>query len=121
MGIGYFGIHTAIVMDTDMKKFFPDDMKELEEREDWEHFAQIVNDCDPEEYPEVQVIVIRIANKFRKMTGLEIWPNYHDQSEGSRYDDISGVYWEVRGAMGLNEKALKSPIPITEVSFVEFG
>ena len=77
-----------------------------------------------EEIPEeVREAFTGVCSAFKAKTGIDISIDYHDsENEGSRYDDIQGVYWYALDGVFIRTKAGdKYKEHLTEEGFVTFG
>lgn len=65
-------------------------------------------DYDEDKAKQFYELYKTITEKFKEETGLELELNYHDsENEGSRYDDVDGIYWEVYGCYIPSPELLK--------------
>lgn len=69
----------------------------------------------------------KISSKFQEVTGLKIFVEYHDsENEGSRYDDVDGMYFCVGGLWQPTNKFREfkkkfGDEAITRAFYVTFG
>lgn len=63
-----------------------------------------------------------LTEKFKSETGLELEIAYHSsEDEGSRYDDVDGVFWVVGGVYMKTPAGEKYKNRITRAFYVTFG
>lgn len=107
---------------------------ELGECESSEELAETLNDDDPMDLDTDRVAFKnlrkewdKISSKFKEVTGLEIFVEYHDsENEGSRYDDVDGMYFCVGGLWQPTKKYREfkkkfGDEAITRAFYVTFG
>ena len=78
---------------------------ELGEYESSDELVQTLNgdapmdlDTDRAAFKKLEADWKKISSKFKEVTGLDIYVEYHDsENEGSRYDDVDGMYFSVGG------------------------
>lgn len=77
----------------------------LGEYENFDELVEAINgygsgDIDPDRaaFKKLEADWKKISSKFKEVTGLELFVEYHDsENEGSRYDDVDGMYFCVGG------------------------
>lgn len=107
---------------------------ELGDCESSEELAETLNGDDPMDidtdraaYKNLKKKWEKISSKFKEVTGLELFVEYHDsENEGSCYDDVDGVYFCVGGLWQPTKKyrEFKKKFgneAITRAFYVTFG
>ena len=78
-----------------IKKFLQGDLPTAEQKEEAEqqgfetYYGSFAYHENPSYFAEPWVI---FSEHFKEVTGLEVELGYHDQKEGSRYDDVDGYF-----------------------------
>ena len=107
---------------------------ELEEYESSYELVQTINgdapmdiDTDRAAFKNLKKEWDKISSKFTEVTGLKIFVEYHDsENEGSRYDDVDGMYFCVGGLWQPTKKFREfkkkfGDEAITRAFYVTFG
>jgi hypothetical protein len=83
--------------------------------------VQCVQEC--EDFPEpLKTVYDKVRDEFHKKTGLTLSLGFHDsEAEGSGYDDVDGLFWEVEGVYTLTKAGKKYERAIKRAFFVSFG
>lgn len=112
MGMGHSACYGDVILTEKVKSTCPKEYAALEavlmERNSTiDDFAAEIRFETPA--VELQKVYEAIQLAFEKeYPGLELNLNYHDQeSDGDRYDDVDGAFWEVSGLYTLTESAKK--------------
>jgi hypothetical protein len=145
MGMG-FGANYADVMEwPQIKKIVPKEARALERAlkkagaslddfckvvvcEDWDSLDTDVTDPKiAETIPRIQSAWETLSKAFTEATtvngtGLELEPRFHNSdSEGDRYDDVSGGFFHVEGMHQLTPAGKKLADKIERKFYVTFG
>ena len=93
---------------------------------DMQAFARDIEYNDVDEESKEYVAYKKLADAFKKETGLELGIGFHDQDEtGDRYDDIDGAFFWIDGMYDLTPagKALKDKCgdAVSRKFFVQYG
>lgn len=86
-----------------------------------EHFARDNEYGEGDWGDEVDQAYCELVENFEKATGLTLSVEYHSENDGDRYDDVTGVYWEVSGVYQRTPAGEKYAAKITRAFFVTFG
>ena len=127
MGMGYAAAQVEEVKEELIKQVAGKEYDELIkaiEAEDDMTIGDFAQEARYEEYftETLENLYNKLVKKFNKETGLELYIGYHDaEAEGSRYDDIDGVYWCVGGVYQLTPAGKKYEKFIETKNFVNFG
>jgi hypothetical protein len=70
-----------------------------------EEYEELTNSNDEpltkENANKVGEVIQELQNAFNKSSNLGLHINYQSEDEGSRYDDVEGLFWEVYGFTGV--------------------
>jgi len=130
MGMGYFSNHASVIEPEEIKKLCPETFNTFTDAvkkheicigevaqqfkfDDFEDFDKEISDS----YKAFQ-------KDFKEKADLDISVDYHScDDEGSRYDDIDGVFWRLDGVYVISEQAkrLKDKVDFNDVAYVVFG
>lgn len=89
--------------------------------------ASMYLDTDRAAFKKLEADWKKISSKFKEVTGLEIFVEYHDsENEGSCYDDVDGMYFCVGGLWQPTKKFREfkkkfGDEAITRAFYVTFG
>jgi hypothetical protein len=130
MGMGYFSNHATTIEPEDIRKLcsetfeaFTESIKKHEV--DIGEVAQMFKFDDFEDFKkEIADNYKAFQKDFNEKTELKISIDYHAcDDEGSRYDDLDGVFWRLDGVYVLSDaaKRLKDKATITDAAYVVFG
>ena len=137
MGMGYFANSTDTIQEETIVKVCKDEFKAFTDSFngldfDIEDFAKEyqygyeIDTDDEEAMKRVNDAYTKLIDTFSERTGLTLNISYHNEDEGSRYDDVIGIYWEVGNIYQLTPqaKAFKEKYgdnTIKSSQFVTFG
>jgi len=137
MGMGYFANSTDTIQEETIVKVCKDEFKAFTDSFngldfDIEDFAKEyqygyeIDTDDEEAMKRVSDEYDKLIHTFNERTGLTLDISYHNEDEGSRYDDVNGIYWEVGNIYQLTPeaKAFKEKYgdnTIKSSQFVTFG
>ena len=130
MGMGYAGACADIVSEDWVKEVAPEELANfknaLEKVDvDIEVFArdsQYGGSDNVDWGDEVDQTYDALVTKFKEVTGLDLDIEFHSTEEdGSRYDDVDGVFWTVDGVYQRTEAGEKHKDRITRAFYVTFG
>jgi hypothetical protein len=100
MGMGYAGAYADAVDEDWVKEVVPEEFTNFEnalEKASVTLETFVLGSTD-DWGDEVDQTYNDLLKKFEEVTGLELSVRYHDsESEGSRYDEVDGVFWAVDG------------------------
>lgn len=132
MGFGYSAVCTWRASDELMNETVGEELALLKillnaHDLDMEDFYRACEDEDADPVSrdvtdQMVAIYERLREKFKAKTRLEVFINYHDcQRDGSRYDDVDGVFWELDGCEKLTPAARRLGRKIFRASYVVGG
>ena len=137
MGMGYFANSTDTIEEETIVKVCKDEFKAFTDSFDGldfdiEDFAQEseygyeIETDDDDGMKRVNDAYTKLIDTFYDRTQLTLNISYHNDEEGSRYDDVEGIYWEVGNVYQLTPqaKAFKEKYgdnAIKSSQFVTFG
>lgn len=137
MGMGYFANSTDTIQEETIVKVCKDEFKAFTDSFngldfDIEDFAQEseygyeIETDDDDAMKRVNDAYTKLIDIFYERSGLTLNISYHNEDEGSRYDDVIGIYWEVGNIYQLTPqaKAFKEKYgdnTIKSSQFVTFG
>lgn len=126
MGMGYganfaeviSSTHLAQIVGVDKMKRFATELDKADSSE----YNFVIDGYQNPEHTEIEEAYTDIVETFNKVTGLEIYLNYHDSGDnGSRYDDVDGPFWSVDGMYQLTEAGKKYRDVVNRAFYVTFG
>lgn len=129
MGAGYSANYADVIEESFIEEVAPNELakfkKALEDEEvDFDDFASRLYDLTDftDINDEVYGAMEELQSQFEDVTGLKLDLNYHNsEDEGSRYDDIEGAFWSVRGVYTLTPAGQKYLDKIQRCHYVIFG
>ena len=130
MGSGYAAGYADVIKQEDLIKFCPKEFKNfldvLAENKDidLELFAREAGygfndnlDIDAKTIDAYK----QLQTAFEKKTGLGLNIGYHNEDDGSRYDEVYGVYWGVSNVYEKTRAGKKMGELVQRKFFVTFG
>lgn len=106
MGMGYGANIDMVIEQSDIKKIVPYEFENflltvenfgvpLDSVADAIDNSWEIEELDEDETQQDDILNAwdKVANAFRSKTGIRLWIRYHSPDMGSRYDDISGVFF----------------------------
>jgi hypothetical protein len=127
MGMGYAGNFADVIEQGFVKEQCPQEFENFiqalaDKDVSLEEFAQECRDySEKEEQSEYFKAYQILCEAFNKITGLELYLDFHHPDEGDRYDDIFGVMWCVDGVYQLTKAGKKYQEQIERKFWVSFG
>jgi hypothetical protein len=127
MSMGYGANYADIVSD----KF----VEEIVGKQLYKEYEEAVQGSNDTDYPATQcvqecgdfleplkTIYDKVCDQFQKKTGLTLSLGFHDSdADGSGYDDVDGLFWEVEGVYTLTKAGKKYQNEIKRAFYVTFG
>lgn len=136
MGMGHMACTANIIEKEDILKVIPDEFQALEDllevyQVTWdelaaaEEYGDTIDEAEEGAAEEIHECWVKAAKVFEEKTGLELFIGLHNQEdEGSRYDDVDGVYFSLGNVFRYTPEAKKlmdNGIAIEQKFWVRIG
>lgn len=135
MGMGYAAAFANVVDENVVKDICPDEFERFESllKEEAEGvdctIGQIAISLDFGDVDDLSEELVKayeiLCGKFEQETDLSLGIGYHNsQEQGSRYDEVSGLFWWIDGVFILSEAAKRfkgAGYDFTVRNYVQFG
>ena len=129
MGMGYSACYADVISEENLIKLCPEDAGvffglfgdhggtcgSLEEA------ARSLQYQDGDYADQVESAYKELQRVFLIKTGLELNIGVHEEDDGSRYDDLNGVYWAVDGVWEYTPAGKRFKDVIEKKTWVNFG
>ena len=128
MGMGYSACRTELVTEDFVGEIAPDELENLksalaDEELDLSDFARDTQMDDAPDYGDaIHIAYDELVTKFNAETGLTLELDYHNsEDDGSRYDEVDGMFWTVGGVYTETPAGIKYRDKIHRVGYVQYG